>query len=121
MVELVFRDRREGASSREGGRSPLFLEVSSRTSSPPNAGWTELNTDDEFFVIFLALMSRIVSCKIICCCTAWCRGAREPPTCLFFGFPSGRLGPEVTRVTVRVDCESRQGLSRLYDGVLCLA
>ena len=31
---------------------PLFLEVSSRTSSSPNAGWTELNTDDACFASF---------------------------------------------------------------------
>ena len=31
-------------------REPLFLEVSSRTSSSPNGGWrTELSTDDNSF------------------------------------------------------------------------
>ena len=31
---------------------PLFPEVSSRTSSSPNAGWTELNTDGACFASF---------------------------------------------------------------------
>ena len=30
----------------------FFLEVSSRTSSSPNAGWAELNTDGECFSSF---------------------------------------------------------------------
>ena len=33
-------------------REPLFLEVSSRTSSSPRAGWVDLNTDDACFVSF---------------------------------------------------------------------
>ena len=33
---------------------------------------------------FSALMSRIVPATNICCCAACGRGAREPPTCLFF-------------------------------------
>ena len=32
-------------------REPLFLEVSSRTSSSPNAGRVELNTDDAWFCV----------------------------------------------------------------------
>ena len=75
----------------------------------------------DVFVIFSALMSRIVPCTNICCCTAWCHGARKPPTCLFFGFPSGRLGPGGAGVTARIDWEARQGLIRLYDDVLCFA
>ena len=71
---------------------------------------------------FSARMSRIVPATNICCCAACGRGAREPPTCLFFGFPSGRLGPGEAGVTARID-RGKVGAypSLRWRAVLCIS
>ena len=72
-------------------RKPLFLEVSSRTSSSPNASQVELNAEmTTHVVMFVLFVSRIVPCTNICCCAAWCSGALETHTCL--SFPTHRGG-----------------------------
>ena len=66
-------------------RKPLVLEVSLRTSSSPNAGRVELNTEMTApVVMFVLFMAPIMPCTNICCCAAWCSRALETHTCLSF-------------------------------------